>query len=138
MNGRRVGDRHAILTADHAFPSKVNDCARVAPAALATSPLPRARWRNGWARLASFHHQVPTRIDRDFAISGQDMAAIVRFAIGSPELQECTLGQSLAVFVRSSDLARHCRHSTATITHHNAVHHPSPLTRPNQCRAGPA
>jgi hypothetical protein len=38
MNGRHVGDRHAILTADHTFPSKVSpskvkDCARIPPAA---------------------------------------------------------------------------------------------------------
>jgi hypothetical protein len=35
MNRQRVEDRHSILTADHTFPSKVNDCARIPPAALA-------------------------------------------------------------------------------------------------------
>jgi hypothetical protein len=38
MNWQRVDDRHAILTADHTFPTKVNDCARISPAALSMHP----------------------------------------------------------------------------------------------------
>jgi hypothetical protein len=38
MNQQRVDDRQAILTADHTFPTKVNDCARISPAALAMHP----------------------------------------------------------------------------------------------------
>jgi len=95
---------------------------------------PTARWRNRWERLASFHHQVPTRIDRDFAISGQDMAAIVRLASGrSRNVRLANRWQSSFGPVISPDIAV-TRPQRSRITTRYTI--PAPLRAPTDIGLG--